>query len=106
MTMTDTFTTPPPIPPTTDSYDPIGITQQEVRLAMVANGYNPTPLVGKRPVLDEWQRINATAPLVQEWSDRGSGTGMVTALSPVFDVDILDEQAAQIAGATIRRLLG
>jgi hypothetical protein len=88
----------------TDYFAPIASTQLEVRLAMIANGYNPTPLFGKRPFLDGWQNITATAEIAREWG--GSGTGMVTVLTPVFDVDILDERAAQIAGAMIRSLLG
>jgi AAA domain/Bifunctional DNA primase/polymerase, N-terminal len=89
----------------TDSYDPIGMTPLEVRLAMVAHGYNPTPINGKRPLLDGWQNIVATPDVVNRWGNVGPNTGMVTRDTPVLDIDILNEEAAQIVEATVRQCL-
>jgi hypothetical protein len=89
----------------TDSYDPIGMTPVEVRLAMVAHGYNPTPINGKRPLLDGWQNIVATPDVVNRWGNVGPNTGMVTRDTPVLDIDILNEEAAQIVEATVRQCL-
>src|SRR6185312_8545176 len=86
----------------TDGFDPIGMTPLEVRLAMIANGYNPMPLDGKRPLLNGWQNLVATEMLAQQWGNSGPNTGMLTKDTPVLDIDILDEQAAQIAEATAR----
>jgi hypothetical protein len=83
MTMTDSFTTP--TPKATDGYDPIGLTQFEIRKTMVENGYNPTPLTGKKPLLDGWQRTFADLATIERWGNTGSGTGMLTARTPVLD---------------------
>ena len=32
----------------------------EIRLAMVAHGYTPIPVMGKKPPLTEWQKIDAS----------------------------------------------
>jgi len=81
------------------------MTPLEVRLAMIANGYNPTPLDGKRPLLNGWQNLVATKMLAQQWGNSGPNTGMLTKDTPVVDIDILDEQAAQIVEATARLFL-
>jgi hypothetical protein len=86
----------------TDGFDPIGMTPLEVRLAMIANGYNPTPLDGKRPLLNGWQNLVATGLLAQQWGNIGPNTSMLTRDTPVLDIDILDECAAQIVEATAR----
>jgi hypothetical protein len=104
MTMTDLSGTPTPKP--TDSYDPIGLTQLEIRLAMVENGYNPTPLVGKKPLLDAWTKFVADAATVERWGNTGCGTGMVTARTPVIDIDLDDQPAAELVEQTIRECVG
>jgi hypothetical protein len=86
----------------TDRYDPIGLTQFEIRKAMVENGYNPTPLTGKKPLLDGWQRNLADLATIERWGNTGSGTGMVTARTPVIDIDVEDQQAAELIEQTIR----
>jgi hypothetical protein len=97
---TDTFTTP-----MTDRYDPIGLTQLEIRLAMVENGYNPTPLIGKKPLLNDWTNLVADAAMVGRWGNAGTGTGMVTAFTPVIDIDIENQQAAELIEQTIRECI-
>jgi AAA domain/Bifunctional DNA primase/polymerase, N-terminal len=72
---------------------------------MVAHGYNPTPINGKRPLLDGWQNIVATPDVVNRWGNVGPNTGMVTRDTPVLDIDILNEEAAQIVEATVRQCL-
>jgi hypothetical protein len=83
-----------------DGYDSIGMTPLEVRLAMIANGYNPIPLDGKKP--HGWQNLVATELLAQQWGNTGPNTGMVTRDAPALDIDILDEHAAQIVESTVR----
>lgn len=89
----------------TDSFDPIGMTPLEVRLAMIANGYNPTPLDGKKPLLNGWQNLVATEILARQWGNVGPNTGALTKDTPVLDIDILDEHAAQIVETTARLFL-
>jgi hypothetical protein len=89
-----------------DGFDPIGLTPFEVRTAMVVNGYNPTPLTGKRPILDGWQRIVADQQTVERWGNAGPETGMVTASTPVLDIDILNEQAAELVEQIIAECWG
>jgi hypothetical protein len=43
--------------------------------------------------------------MIHGWANAGPNTGMQTT-SPVLDIDILDEQAAQIVEATARALFG
>jgi hypothetical protein len=89
----------------TDGYDPIGMTQHEIRFAMLANGYEPLPLVGKAPIPKKWEQIIIDAEMIHGWADAGPNTGMRAATAPVLDIDILDEQAAQIVEATARLYL-
>jgi hypothetical protein len=79
-----------------------------VRLALASHGYVPLPLFGKEPPifgknnkhkgLAGWQHLTAvTAAQIhmwqQTWSD-ACNTGILTALTPVLDLDILNELAA------------
>jgi hypothetical protein len=73
---------------------------------MIKNDINPTPLIGKRPLLDAWQKIVADADAAARWGNQGTGTGMLTARTPVIDVDILDEAAAELVEQTIRECVG
>src|SRR5262245_42137072 len=93
----DSFTTP------MDTYDPVGMTPYEIRLAMVENGYTPIPLNGKAPILNEWQKTVASREGVTKWGNMGANTGMVTTTTPVLDIDILDEEAARIVETTARQ---
>jgi hypothetical protein len=92
-------------PPATDTFDPVGATPLEIRLAMVDNVYPPTPLKGKKPILDNWPNIVADRAMVERWGNMGPNTGMLTATVPVLDIDILNEQAAQIVEDVARQVL-
>jgi hypothetical protein len=103
--MTDTSTTPnEPFRPT-DGYDPIGMTQLEIRLAMLAGGYEPLPLIGKAPIPKKWEQIIINEEMIHAWANAGPNTGMRAATAPVLDIDILDERAAQIVETTARLYL-
>jgi hypothetical protein len=105
MTTPNSPTTPTEHSRLTDGYDPIGMTPYEIRLAMLANGYTPIPLDGKKPTLNNWQNTVASKDVVGRWGNVGPNTGMLTATAPVLDIDILDERAAQIVDATARLYL-
>jgi AAA domain len=85
------------------TYVPITLSPYELRIAMIRNGYHPTPLRGKKPVLPEWQKIFATEGMVGGWGE--DNTGGLTKFMPVMDIDILDETAAQIVEDVARSYL-
>src|SRR5262245_26269461 len=89
----------------TDRFDAIGMTPYEIRLAMLANGYTPIPLDGKKPMLNNWQHTVAGKEVVDRWGNAGPNTGMLTAATPVLDIDILNEEAAQIVEGAARLYL-
>src|SRR5262245_58404685 len=101
-TMTNTSMMPNEPLRATDGYDPIGMTQREIRLAMLAGGYEPLPLIGKAPIPKRWEQIFIDEEMVLGWASAGPNTGMRSATAPVLDIDILDEQGAQIVEATAR----
>jgi hypothetical protein len=79
-----------------DRFDPIGATPLEIRLAMLANGYTPIPINGKRPILDGWQNTQPLKEVIDRWGNAGPRTGMLTKTTPVLDIDIRNAEAAEI----------
>jgi hypothetical protein len=71
----------------------------ELRHALRAAGFNPLPLVGKRPVLRDWQkRTEASAGDIDLWErlyPEAKNSGCLTAHMPSLDIDILDEAAVR-----------
>jgi hypothetical protein len=69
----------------------------EVRLTLRQTGYCPLPLIGKRPILEDWQkRHDVTAHEIELWSRSYSAainTGLLTRTTPTLDIDILDAGA-------------
>ena len=69
------------------------------RLGLLNNGYAPTPCDGKRALLDGWASLHApTERQINEWIEfhpRCQNTGILTRLTTAFDIDILNEDAAQ-----------
>src|SRR6516164_144418 len=78
----------------------------DVRLHMHRNGYHPLPLIGKAPVLKNWQQKTETsAQEIALWSStysRATNTGALTRMMPTLDLDILNEEAACAAEKIIR----
>jgi hypothetical protein len=77
------------------------------RVHLLNNGFVPTPCDGKRALLDGWASIHApTESQINGWSKthpRCQNTGLLTRLTPGFDIDILDEHAAQaVEDLTVR----
>ena len=89
-----------------DRFDPIGVGPLEARLAMLANGYEPLPLIGKAPIPKRWEQIIINEETIHGWANAGPNTGMRAATAPGLDIDILDEQAAQIVEATDAAVFG
>ena len=79
----------------------------EVRFAMVTNGYTSiVPVIGKKPVLDQWQKTeNVSRKMLEDWSRNcpsANNTGILTKLVPTLDLDLLQENAAIAAENLVR----
>jgi hypothetical protein len=78
------------------------------RQALLKNGYEPIPLVGKRPVLDKWQSLRPTAEDIAAWEKRhpnATNTGVLSRLTPTIDIDVLDEKVANTIHGWVRELI-
>lgn len=79
---------------------PDGLTAQRKRLRDV--GFAPIPVVGKKPVPEEWQKkTTATDTEIDTWSGY-KNTGLITRLMPALDVDIYNPEAAQAVEELVR----
>ena len=79
------------------------------RVAMVANGYRPITVKGKNPFIKGWQNTVATEQMVRAWERERSdyrNTGILTALTPAIDIDILVEDVADKIEALVRQRFG
>jgi hypothetical protein len=78
----------------------------KLRLKLTAAGFCPLPLVGKRPVLEEWQkRIDASTGDIEIWSKlfpQALNTGALTRLMPALDIDIKNPEAADAVEQLVR----
>jgi hypothetical protein len=70
-----------------------------LRLQLLANGYAPIPVDGKRPPLKDWQKkINPNAEEIELWEKTypyAENTGILTAITPTLDIDIKNPEAAE-----------
>ena len=87
------------------NYAPIDLAPYDLRIAMIRNGYHPTPLDGKRPRVPGWQAVFATEETANQWRGLGKNTGGLTKFTPALDIDIRDETAAQIVEDVARSYL-
>src|SRR5262249_8892265 len=100
-----------PFPPSAPSGEPRGWNPKRApaaRQALLKNGYEPTPLVGKRPVLDQWQNLRPTAEDIAAWDvthPNATNTGILTRLVPAIDDDVLDEEVADIIHGWVKELI-
>ena len=68
-------------------------TPTEIRLALRANGYDPTAALGKRPLRPDWQtKIGVSPGEIESWD--GPDSGCISKRTPGFDVDLKDPEAA------------
>lgn len=77
--------------------DPTAI--EGFRLKLRAAGFPPVPVNGKKALIDGWQRLgDATEHEIKRWTrarPAETNTGILTRLTPAFDIDILDPEAAE-----------
>lgn len=64
----------------------------ELRLKLLAAGYDPVPAAGKRPLLKDWQKIEILPDTIRGWeaSPNLSNTGIRCGQVVAIDIDILD----------------
>src|SRR5215467_8401598 len=68
------------------------------RKALLAAGYMPVPVNGKRIELADWPNIRATDAIIETWEKTRPdhlNTGILTRSTPTIDIDVLDEQVAE-----------
>ena len=76
------------------------------RLQLRKNGYDPLPLIGKKPAPTEWQkRVDTSEGDIEIWSKiypNATNTGVLTRLVPTLDLDITDENAIRTIEQLVR----
>jgi hypothetical protein len=78
------------------------------RRALLKNGFEPIPLNGKIPVISEWQNLRPTLEDIVSWERVYTGsvnTGVLTRLTPAADIDVLDQEVADIIHGWIRAFI-
>jgi len=75
------------------------MTPTERRLQLRAAGFAPLPLTGKAPPILGWpEKADASEDEIRTWACRYSNapnTGIITKATPAFDIDILNQLAAE-----------
>jgi len=81
-------------------------TPTALRLKLLANGYAPLPIEGKRPPFKGWQKkIDANATEIELWErvyPFATNTGILTQPTPTLDIDITNPEAAKVVEALAR----
>ena len=81
-------------------------THEAVRLALLGAGFDPIPVNGKEPKLAGWQTLtDSTREDVIRWTSQRRheiNTGVVTKRTPAFDIDILEQAAADAVERLVR----
>jgi len=80
----------------------------KARQALLENGYEPIPLNGKRPVLDQWQNSRPTSQDIATWErthPTATNTGILTRFVPAVDDDVLDGEVAETIHQWVKELI-
>lgn len=78
---------------------------------LIENGYSilPIPAGRKGPIEPKWQKIVATDALVRKWANgdyRNGNIGFHTKYTPAVDIDITDEDMAQLMADHTQHIVG
>ena len=79
---------------------------REYRLELLKAGYVPLPVNGKKPVLTDWPNIRPDAGQIRLWAKAcwsAENTGILTELTPGFDIDAFYLEAAEAAEELVRQ---
>ena len=75
------------------------LTHAARRHKLLANGYASLPVEGKRPPLEDWQKTDANkVELWEKLCAHATNTGILTHLTPTFDIDFVNPDAEQSRG--------
>ena len=82
----------------------------DIRCALLAAGFSPIPLRGKKPAFDEWQKKFETNDAeIQLWGSMwpdATNTGILTKFTPAIDIDIMVPDAAAAIEELAREWFG
>ena len=90
----DAFEELPDREPTWAALDRVTIYRKQ----LLASGYSPVPVNGKRIHLSDWQNIRATPAIIETWATTRTdhlSTGVLCRDTPFIDVDILNEEVCE-----------
>lgn len=78
---------------------------------LLDNGYHIVPIKvgGKAPGYDGWEKSRRTRGQLKEWLENGhknAGVGILTKETPAVDIDIRDEEVAELMETWVRENLG
>jgi hypothetical protein len=76
---------------------------------LLSRGFSPTPVVGKKPIMPEWQKNHPTAAEIEAWErdyPQCQSTGVVCGKVNFIDVDVLDAAAVDEIESAVRRRFG
>jgi Bifunctional DNA primase/polymerase, N-terminal len=68
------------------------------RKRLLAAGYSPVPVNGKRVHLDDWTNIRATNAIIETWATTRAdhlSTGVLCRDTPFIDIDVMVEEVAE-----------
>jgi Protein of unknown function (DUF3987)/Bifunctional DNA primase/polymerase, N-terminal len=84
----------------------MSFTPEAKRLQLLSAGFAPVALIGKAPLEPSWQlRHDPTEYEVKNWSRSAPAavnTGILARLTPLIDIDILNEEAAKAVEGMVR----
>src|SRR5262245_33782837 len=70
----------------------------DIRRALLAAGFSPLPLRGKKPAFDGWQKkLETNDEEIRLWDSMwpdATNTGILTKFTPAIDIDIMVPDAA------------
>jgi hypothetical protein len=78
--------------------------QSEIRHGLLRNGFTPTPLNFKRPILNNWTGRRVDKEVIDSWGEMGNGTGAVCGTTAGFDFDFLDAEGVRIVLKIMREM--
>jgi hypothetical protein len=85
------------------------LSPSDIRYSLLANGYKPIPVNGKRPQIKGWQQLSPTRASIDAW-ERGhsdhANTGILTGEVVAIDVDAPDPTVAEKLIAELLKLPG
>jgi AAA domain/Bifunctional DNA primase/polymerase, N-terminal len=73
-------------------------TTTDIRLECHRRGFSVLPITGKRPPMDEWQKLSANSESIALWPKLypfAGNTGVLTRSTPAIDIDIYNPDAAE-----------